>query len=208
MYVREYLHFHALIYQVKKETIEKIIKEVGLSSHASKKIKELSKGYKQRLGLAVALLHEPDVLILDEPTTGLDPNQLVEIRSLIKKVGKNKTVLFSTHIMQEVVAVCDRVIIINKGKIVINQSLTDLHSAKAQIIEVEFDQKIEESFFDSLQDFNKYIKKQDLIYEIYFNGNKDHRASIFDLAQQNNLKILSMSQNTQDLEKLFQDLTR
>jgi len=208
MYVREYLDFHALIYQVKKEAIERIIKEVGLSSHASKKVKELSKGYRQRLGLATALLHEPDVLILDEPTTGLDPNQLAEIRSLIKKVGENKTVLFSTHIMQEVEAVCDRVIIINKGKIVTDQSLSDLHSENTQIIEVEFDKQIKENIFNLLPDFTKSIQKEKLTYEIYFSGNEDRRASIFDLAQQNNLKILSMFQNTQDLEKLFQDLTR
>ena len=131
MYVKEYLAFNAEIYKVPKEKIDTIIKEVGLASHATKKIQQLSKGYRQRVGLAAALLYKPDVLILDEPTTGLDPNQLVEIRELIKKTAKNKTVLFSTHIMQEVEAVCDRVLIINKGKIVADKKLSEMQDSQA-----------------------------------------------------------------------------
>ncbi len=127
MYVKEYLDFQASIYKVDKEKIDLIIGKVGLASQKSKKIKELSKGYRQRVGLAAALLHNPNVIILDEPTTGLDPNQLLDIRELIKNIGKDKTVLFSTHILQEVEAICDRVIIIHKGKIVLDQFLKDLN---------------------------------------------------------------------------------
>ncbi len=127
MYVKEYLNFQASIYKVDKEKIDLIIGKVGLASQKSKKIKELSKGYRQRVGLAAALLHNPNVIILDEPTTGLDPNQLLDIRELIKNIGKDKTVLFSTHILQEVEAICDRVIIIHKGKIVLDQFLKDLN---------------------------------------------------------------------------------
>ena len=130
MYVKEYLQFIAKLHQVSNENVLKIIKLVKLQSHAGKKIKALSKGYKQRVGLAAALLHEPEVLILDEPTTGLDPNQLLGIRQLIKEIGKTKTVLLSTHIMQEVEAICNRVIIINKGKIVADEPLSVLTNEK------------------------------------------------------------------------------
>ena len=132
MYVREYLEFIANVHKVKnkKEKIEEVIKTVGLTVEANKKIGQLSKGYKQRVGLAAALIHDPEVLILDEPTSGLDPNQIVEIREVIKKLGKNKTVLFSSHILQEVEAICDRVIIINKGNIVADDSLSNLQKGK------------------------------------------------------------------------------
>src|SRR5690606_27146011 len=143
MYVREYLRFNAGIYKIPKSRIETVIAQTGLTPEANKKIGQLSKGYRQRVGLAAALLHDPEVLILDEPTTGLDPNQLIEIRQLIKNVGKEKTVLLSTHIMQEVEAVCDRVIIINKGKIVMDETLENLKKNQQQIIEVEFDFRIE-----------------------------------------------------------------
>ena len=136
MYVKEYLLFNASIYKIPKIEVEEIIKKVGLTPEAHKKIKQLSKGFRQRVGLAAALLHNPDVLILDEPTTGLDPNQLIEIRSLIKEIGKNKTVLFSTHIMQEVDAICDRVIIINKGNIIADENLIELKKNQEQVIEV------------------------------------------------------------------------
>lgn len=126
MYIKEYLMFCASVHKVSKTHVESIIERVGLTPEVSKRIKELSKGYRQRVGLAAAMLHNPEVLILDEPTTGLDPNQLVEIRSLIKEVGKDKTVLFSTHIMQEVEAICDRVIILNKGHIVADKMMNEL----------------------------------------------------------------------------------
>ena len=145
LYVREYLEFNASIYKISNSRIEEVIVLTGLTSESHKKIGELSKGFRQRVGLANALLHNPDVLILDEPTTGLDPNQLLEIRNVIKNVGKDKTVFLSTHIMQEVEAICDRVIIINKGVIVADKKLESLISAdKEQVIEVEFDYKIEE----------------------------------------------------------------
>lgn len=131
MYVKEYLQFCANIHKLPKDTVLKTIELVGLTPESSKKIKELSKGYRQRVGLAAAIIHEPEVLILDEPTTGLDPNQLIEIRALIKKIGATKTVLLSTHIMQEVEAICDRVIIINKGEIVADATLAELTKDKS-----------------------------------------------------------------------------
>lgn len=130
LFVREYLQFRAAVFKVSKSKIEDCIAKVGLSTEANKKIHALSKGYQQRVGLAAAILHDPKVLILDEPTTGLDPNQLVEIRNLIKELGKEKTVLLSTHIMQEVEAICDRVIIINKGILKIDKNLNELDNAK------------------------------------------------------------------------------
>ena len=151
LYIREYLAFNADVYQVPKSRIEEVIQLTGLSPESHKKISQLSKGYRQRVGLANALLHNPDVLILDEPTTGLDPNQLMEIRNVIKNVGKDKTVFLSTHIMQEVEAICDRVIIIDKGQIVADKKLDKLISADAeQVIEVEFDFRVEEQLLAKL----------------------------------------------------------
>ena len=150
MFVKEYLSFNAEIYNIPKTAIEKVIEQTGLGPEAHKKIEQLSKGYRQRVGLATALLHDPEVLILDEPTTGLDPNQLIEIRELIKNVGKpmadgraGKTVLLSTHIMQEVEAICDRVIIIHNGVIVLDKPLSELSENKEQVVEVEFDYRVE-----------------------------------------------------------------
>ncbi len=151
LYVREYLAFNADVYHVDKSRIEEVIQLTGLTPESHKKISQLSKGYRQRVGLANALLHNPDVLILDEPTTGLDPNQLMEIRNVIKNVGKDKTVFLSTHIMQEVEAICDRVIIIDKGQIVADKKLDHLISEnKEQVIEVEFDYQIEEQLLARL----------------------------------------------------------
>ncbi len=150
LYVREYLAFNAEVYKVPKDRIEEVIAQTGLTPEANKKIGQLSKGYRQRVGLAAALLHDPEVLILDEPTTGLDPNQLLEIRKLIRDIGKDKTILLSTHIMKEVEAVCDRVLIINKGILVADKKLSDLREAEEQIIEVEFDYRVEEAFLQKL----------------------------------------------------------
>ena len=147
MYVREYLQFHAAIYKVAKSQIEDCIEKVGLTLEVNKKIFQLSKGYQQRVGIAAAILHNPKVLILDEPTTGLDPNQIIEIRALIQELGKNKTVLFSTHIMQEVEAVCDRVIIIKKGQILVDKKLEELQDSKQQIIEVTYNTSCDEEIF-------------------------------------------------------------
>src|SRR5680860_1254756 len=142
MYVREFLSFNASIYKIDKIRIEEVIYLTGLTSEANKKIEQLSKGYRQRVGLAAALLHDPAVLILDEPTTGLDPNQLLEIRKLIREIGKEKTILLSTHILKEVEAVCDRVLIISKGILVADKKLSDLRNDEEQIIEVEFDYRV------------------------------------------------------------------
>jgi len=208
MYVREYLAFNAQIYKVQKEKIDEVINQVGLISHANKKIHELSKGYRQRVGLAAALIHNPDVLILDEPTTGLDPNQLIEIRSLIKKVGKDKTVLFSTHIMQEVEAVCDRVIIIHKGKIVTDQQLTEVQDIQKQRIEVEFDGLIEKQTLATLPNLEKAENNQNNCWELTFSGESDMRATVFDFAHENNIKILNLTRKNKNLEKLFSELTK
>src|SRR5690554_1895535 len=151
MYVKEYLAFNADVYKVQKSRINEVIELTGLTPEAHKKIGQLSKGYRQRVGLATALLHDPEVLILDEPTTGLDPNQLVDIRRLIKSLGKEKTIFLSTHIMQEVEAICDRVIIINKGEIVADKKLDDLKADQEQIIEVEFDYRVEDILMNRLK---------------------------------------------------------
>src|SRR5690606_7960214 len=144
MYVREYLAFNASVHRAPKGRIQEVIEQTGLESQAHKRIAQLSKGYRQRVGLAAALIHSPEVLILDEPTTGLDPNQLIEIRKLIRDLGRDKTILLSTHIMKEVEAVCDRVIIIDKGRLVADKSLEELRGSETQIIEVEFDYRVEE----------------------------------------------------------------
>ena len=207
MYVREYLQFQASIFKVSKETITSVIKDVGLIPEMHKKISQLSKGYQQRVGLAAALIHNPDVLILDEPTTGLDPNQLQEIRTLLKKLGKEKTILFSTHIMQEVEAVCDRVIIIKKGELLIDASIEELKEGNEQSIEVTFDYKIEEQFIQRLPNIRSYKNNFDNTWYLTFNSSKDMRGIIFDFAQENGLKILELNSKNQSLEALFAELT-
>lgn len=214
MFVKEYLLFNAGIYKISKSEVEKVIEATGLTPEAHKKIGQLSKGYKQRVGLAAALLHNPEVLILDEPTTGLDPNQLIEIRQLIKNVGKEdangkagKTVLLSTHIMQEVEAICDRVIIINKGKIVLDKKLSDLKKDQQQIIEVEFDYRVEEVALQQLPKIEKVDNPVGFVYNLYFSTDEDMRARVFDFAHDNGLKILQLHQKNMTLEKLFSELT-
>lgn len=207
MYVREYLRFNAGIYKVSKDRIEKVVEQTGLLPEANKKIGQLSKGYRQRVGLAAALLHDPEILILDEPTTGLDPNQLIEIRQLIKEIGKEKTVLLSTHIMQEVEAVCDRVIIINKGKIVLDETLEDLKKNQQQIIEVEFDFRIERIALERLPHIERIENPVDFLYHLYFDTSQDMRGKVFDFAHDNGLKILQLHQKSMTLEKLFTELT-
>jgi ABC-2 type transport system ATP-binding protein len=207
MYVREYLQFNASIYKVPTIEVEKVIEQTGLIPEAHKKIEQLSKGYRQRVGLANALLHNPDVLILDEPTTGLDPNQLIEIRELIKNVGSKKTVLLSTHIMQEVEAICDRVIIINQGEIVLDKQLAELDEAKEQIVEVEFDYRVEEVALQRLDKVKKVENPSGFVYHIYFATPQDMRATVFDFAHDNGLKILQLHQKNINLEKIFVQLT-
>ncbi|VAV83431.1 Gliding motility-associated ABC transporter ATP-binding protein GldA [hydrothermal vent metagenome] len=207
MYVREYLAFNARIYNVDKAQIENIIELTGLTPEAHKTIGQLSKGYRQRVGLANALLHNPDVLILDEPTTGLDPNQLVEIRALIKDIGKEKTVFLSTHIMQEVEAMCDRVIIINKGKIVADKKLQELRESKEQTVIVEFDYRVEDAFLKQLPKVKTVVNTHAFIYEITFTTSEDMRSYVFDFAHDNDLKILQLNQKNASLESLFRELT-
>ncbi|WP_394773648.1 gliding motility-associated ABC transporter ATP-binding subunit GldA [Flavobacterium sp.] len=209
LYVREYLAFNADVYKVEKSRIEEVIQLTGLTAESHKKIGQLSKGYRQRVGLANALLHNPDVLILDEPTTGLDPNQLMEIRNVIKNVGKDKTVFLSTHIMQEVEAICDRVIIIDKGEIVADKKLDHLISEdKQQVIEVEFDYQIEEQLLAKLENITSYRNIHDMTWELTFVADKDMRPSIFDFANANGLKTLQLNQKNKNLETVFREITK
>lgn len=208
MYVKEYLQFQANLYKVSKDSVAEMITKVGLLPEAHKKIRQLSKGYQQRVGLAAALLHNPEVLILDEPTTGLDPNQLVEIRALIKEIGKEKTVLFSTHILQEVEAVCDRVIIIKEGELVLDVSMNEIKLQQNQVIEVTFDYKIEEQFIKKLPHLDAYKNNHDTTWLLTFKTKEDMRAVVFDFAKENGLRILELNTKNQQLEELFRTHTR
>lgn len=207
LYVKEYLSFNADVYNISKKRIEEVIELTGLTPESHKKIGQLSKGYRQRVGLACALLHNPEVLILDEPTTGLDPNQLVEIRELIKNVGKDKTVFLSTHIMQEVEAICDRIIIINKGELVEDKSINNLKQKTVeQVIEVEFDQIISEDKI-TIASLVKIKPTNETTWELTFESEKDMRSDVFDFAQLQGLKILQLSLKSKNLEQLFREKT-
>ena len=207
MYVVEYLKYVANLYKLDNAPYKEILKKTGLLDHQLHKIQTLSKGYRQRVGLAAALIHDPQLLILDEPTTGLDPNQLVEIRKLIRQLGKDKTVLLSTHILQEVDALCDRVIIINKGEIVLDQALEELRSKQEQIIEVSFDYRIELVALEKLPNVQKVVNTHDFDYELHLSGTQDMRPAVFDFAHDNGLKILSLQFKNESLEQLFKKLT-
>lgn len=207
MYVKEYLQFNARVYGIKNDRIDEVIALTGLTPESHKKIQALSKGYRQRVGLANALLHDPEVLILDEPTTGLDPNQLVEIRSLIKTIGKEKTIFLSTHIMQEVEAICDRVIIINKGELVANAKIADLKKDQKQLVEVEFDYRIEEQLLNDIPHLVNIKNTFDLTWELTFDTSEDMRSVIFDFAKTHDLKILKLDTKNKNLESLFRELT-
>lgn len=209
MYVREYLEFVANIYGISHDRIDLMIKKTGLSKEKHKLIGSLSKGYRQRVGLAQALIHDPEVLILDEPTTGLDPNQLVEIRNLIKEVGSNKTVMLSTHIMQEVEAICDRVIIINKGEIVANIKIEELHklAGNRNIISIEFNAKIEKKALEKIKNVIEVIETERHQYQITSDSNHDLRSVLFDFAVANKCSVLQMNMKEQKLEDVFHRLT-
>lgn len=210
MYVKEYLEFVADIYKVNRNYIDEMIKKTGLIKEQHKLIGSLSKGYRQRVGLAQALIHNPEVLILDEPTTGLDPNQLIEIRSLIKEVGREKTVLLSTHIMQEVEAICDRVIIINKGQIVANKTIVELQKSKGnrKLITVEFDKKAEKKELIKIRNVLEARELKGNKYQIFSDSKFDLRPALFEFAVNNELTVLQMNMEEQKLESIFQELTK
>ena len=208
MYVIEYLKYVAELFRRKKAPINQLIKKTGLLSHYDKKIRFLSKGYKQRVGIAAALINDPKLVILDEPTTGLDPNQLLEIRKLIRELGDKKIVLLSTHILQEVDAICDRVLIINQGEIVLDEKLKNLRKNKKKIIQVSFDYRVETVALLKIEDVKHVRNTGGFSYEIEIKGNKDKRSAIFDFAKENGLKILSLNQKNESLEELFNSLTK
>jgi ABC-2 type transport system ATP-binding protein len=211
MYVKEYLAFAAGIHKLKNidERVKEMIAITGLTLEQRKKIGALSKGYRQRVGLAQALIHNPKVLILDEPTTGLDPNQLVEIRALIKELGKEKTVLFSTHILQEVTAVCDNIIIINKGEIVANSDAKTLQTGNKNqtVLLLELDKDIEIANFLAITGVLDVRKSEKLKWKITYHHQNDIRPAIMQLAVNNQRTILSMKIEEQSLEAIFQKLT-
>ena len=207
MYVKEYFHYVSGLYRLKDPPIDRLMKQTGLFEYRRKKIQTLSKGYKQRVGLVAALLHDPKLIILDEPTTGLDPNQLLEIRKLIRELGDKKTVILSTHILQEVDAICDRVLIINKGEIIYDDQLENINKNQEQIIEVSFDYRVETEALSKIQNVGKVINTSDFDYEIHAKGTKDIRSLVFDFAHENGLKILSLQLKNQNLEQLFNNLT-
>ncbi|EAR14372.1 MULTISPECIES: gliding motility-associated ABC transporter ATP-binding subunit GldA [Robiginitalea] len=207
LYVREYLGFCASVYQSSRDRVATVVEQTGLAPEAGKKIGQLSKGYRQRVGLAAALLHDPDVLILDEPTTGLDPNQLLEIRKLIRDISGEKTILLSTHIMKEVEAVCDRVLIINKGRLVADTTLRELRKDEMQVIEVEFDYRVEEVLLQQIPHVDGVRNTGGFVYELRFSTEKDMRPAVFDFAHDNQLKTLQLARKTRNLEALFTELT-
>ena len=213
MYIREYLEFMAGLHKLGKITqqrINEMIEVTGLTAERKKKVGQLSKGYKQRVGLAQAMLHDPEVLILDEPTSGLDPNQLVEIRSLIKQLGKDKTVIFSSHIMQEVQAVADRVIIINKGKIVADDSTDKLQSrlGNEMVVTVEFKQDVETGLLTRISGIKSVEKQADGRWNFVAEGGKDIREDIFNFAKEKNLTLLHLNKEEYSLEEVFKQLTK
>jgi ABC-2 type transport system ATP-binding protein len=207
MFVREYLQFIAAIHQIDKTEVENVIHKVGLTPEVHKKIHQLSKGYRQRVGLAAAILHNPSILILDEPTTGLDPNQIQEIRQLIKDLGKDRIVLFSSHILQEVEAVCDRVIILHKGKMLQDLRLNQMRSTEQQLIEVEFDLRVEEQFLKTLPNLIKVENVFDTTWELTFETHEDMRPVLVDFAQLNGLRALKIISKNKSLANLFKELT-
>ncbi len=212
MYVIEYLEYAAGYYMNKKEakhSVSEIVKETGLERECHKKISSLSKGYRQRVGIAQALLHNPEILILDEPTSGLDPNQIIEIRNLISRVGKNKTVMLSTHIMQEVEAICNRVIIIDKGRLVADEETSNISRQVVEstnTIQVEFSQPPPLDELKGLEGIRQIKHVKDNVYLIAATDDKDIRADIFNFAVKYNIAVLSMQKKEMSLEEVFRAL--
>ena len=210
MYIKEYLNFVADIHSIndQRSTVNSIIETVGLAPEKNKKIGQLSKGYKQRVGIAAALLHNPEVLILDEPTSGLDPNQIVEIRQVIKDQGKDKIVLFSSHILQEVEAICDRVIIINKGKIVADDKLNNLQKQSSlNVVRVSFKEPLEQEWLQRLQGVKTVSKIDSYSWSLETDESELVRKQILEMSLQHNLNIVSLHSENKSLEEVFRNLT-
>ena len=212
MYVREYLKFIAEIHHVKdaRNRIEEMIKLTGLTVESNKKTGQLSKGYKQRVGLAAALIHDPEVLILDEPTSGLDPNQIMEIREVIRMQGKNKTVLFSSHILQEVEAICDRVIIINKGKIVADDQLRNLQQLNQNnhIVIVRFSEAVDQYLLENIQDVESIQNPEPGLYKLSTQNPDTIKKHLLELSLKHGFNIISLQSESQRLEEVFRSLTQ
>jgi ABC-2 type transport system ATP-binding protein len=210
MYVREYLLFIAGVHKISnpKQAIDRVIELTGLSMESKKKTGQLSKGYKQRVGLAAALVHDPEVLILDEPTSGLDPNQIVEIRNVIKQQGQNKTVLFSSHILQEVQAICDRVIIINKGVIVADDSLVHLQQTKGgATLQVSFNTPVDIQMLQNLPAVTSVTNSGGGNWQLASPNTDEARKQVLELAIRHNLDIVSLGTRNNNLEEIFRELT-
>jgi len=212
MYVREYLHFVAGVHKLGKNAkhrIDELIALTGLTIEVNKKIGALSKGYRQRVGLAQAMMHNPEVLILDEPTSGLDPNQLVDIRALIKSLGKEKTVILSTHIMQEVEAICDRAIIINKGRIVADDSTSNLkHQQKNNVLEVQFEEEIKADLLRQISGVKNLREISNRHWLIEYHEKENLRKNLMQWAMDKEFNITSLQQKSLSMEEAFQELTK
>lgn len=211
MYVKEFLEFVGNVYKIKncKSRVQDMISITGLELEQNKKIGALSKGYRQRVGLAQAMIHDPKVLIMDEPTTGLDPNQLEEIRALIKSLGRQKTVMLSTHIMQEVEAICDKVIIINKGEIVANDATANLQkNTTKQIITVEFDKQVSKETLLSIQGIESVKHIENNTWQLSTSVKEDIRKEIFNFAVAQNLGVLTLNRVEQKMEDVFKEFTK
>ncbi|MDX1627070.1 MAG: gliding motility-associated ABC transporter ATP-binding subunit GldA [Fulvivirga sp.] len=214
MYVKEFLAFtgklHGLTGNRLKDRIAEVIQLCGLGMEQGKKIEALSKGYRQRVGIAQALIHDPEVLILDEPTTGLDPNQIIEIRNLIKKISVNKTVIFSTHIMQEVQAICDRVVVINNGRVVADDNIDQLKfkARKMTAVEVEFSEPAQIEDLEKIEGVQEVIKKTNHSYVLHSEAGVDIRPAVFAFANKNELTLVGMTREEVTMENVFQDLTK
>ena len=207
MYVKEYLQYVAGLYHTPKSRIGTCIELTQLESHAHKKIYMLSKGYRQRVGLASTLLHDPKVLILDEPTNGLDPQQILEIRQIIRELGKEKIILLSSHIMQEIQAVCQRVLILHKGIIILDKQMKHLQD-KEQTVEILFDYRVEEQLLRRIPHIKTIRNNEEFFFTLTFDTQEDMRGKLFDFAMENGLKILQMNHKHTDLEQLFMELTQ
>jgi ABC-2 type transport system ATP-binding protein len=212
MYVHEYLRFVGKVFQLSNRELKSRVGEMvalcGLEREQNKKIEQLSKGYRQRVGLAQALIHNPQVLVLDEPTTGLDPNQILEIRKLIKEISTSKTVIFSTHIMQEVQAICNRVIVINQGELVADAPVADLLKSQPQVqLIVEFDSPIEEQKLAALNGVEQLVVVSPGVYKITVAHGVDLRPEVFRFAAENNLSLVGLKQEQLSLEEIFRSLT-